>query len=126
MEAFETTLFTVAISLSFGLTGGALGSVIGRRLRDKRAEKQGAQQHPGQSSQQLAAFVAKAMRFMAKSVFLVLGIALVWALCFMVLGLVNPARTEWAANVSTLMVGVITVFSIMVAFYEFLYRGKGN
>lgn len=52
--------------------------------------------------------------------FLFLAIGLIWTCYFMVLGILDTTQTEYATNVSQLIVSVLTVFSIMIAFYQFL------
>lgn len=52
--------------------------------------------------------------------FLVLAIGLIWTVYCMVLGLIDSTQTEYATNISQLIVSVLTVFSIMIAFYQFL------
>lgn len=54
--------------------------------------------------------------------FLVLLVGLLWTAYFLVVGLVDPTQTEYAANISELIVGVLTVFSIIIAFVEFWRR----
>lgn len=66
----------------------------------------------------------KLSAFVSRLAFGVLGVGLVWTVYFLILGLVDKSQSEYAANSATLIVSVLTVFSIMIAFYEFLYRDK--
>ena len=54
--------------------------------------------------------------------FVVLFIGLIWTTYFMILGIINSSQTEYATNVSQLIVSVLTVFSIIIAFSEFLRK----
>lgn len=65
-------------------------------------------------------FVKKRSRLITSLAFLILGIGLVWTVYYLVLGLVDPTLTEYATNISQLIVSVLTVFSILIAFYQFL------
>ncbi|MDL2220021.1 transporter, partial [Ruminococcaceae bacterium OttesenSCG-928-O06] len=52
--------------------------------------------------------------------FVVLGIGLIWTVYYLILGAVDPAYSDYATNMSQLIVSVLTVFSIIIAFYQFL------
>ena len=49
-------------------------------------------------------------------------IGLFWCIYFLLLGIIVPAQTEYAANMSELIVSVLTVISIIFAFVEFVRR----
>lgn len=55
--------------------------------------------------------------------FALLIIGLTWTVYYLVLGIIDTSQTEYATNVSQLIVSVLTVFSIIIAFYQFL-KGK--
>lgn len=52
----------------------------------------------------------------------VLCIGLVWTVFFLVLGATDPAHTEYANNISQLIVSALTVFSIIIAFWQFMQK----
>ena len=54
--------------------------------------------------------------------FLVLAIGLVWCCYFLLLGITNPELAEYANNMSSLIVAILTVISIIFAFVEFMRR----
>lgn len=54
--------------------------------------------------------------------FLVLAIGLVWCCYFLFLGIANPELAEYANNMSSLIVAILTVISIIFAFVEFMRR----
>ncbi|MDL2293706.1 hypothetical protein LJC60_03645 [Ruminococcaceae bacterium OttesenSCG-928-D13] len=113
MTALEDFLVTIAATV----TASVLAVIIVNRIL-RRATKNPAR----------AAKTAKVLRrigsIFTQSIFGVLGVGLVWTVYFMVVGLMDEARSEYAANAATLIVSVLTVFSIMIAFYEFMARGK--
>ncbi|MCB6603347.1 transporter, partial [Erysipelatoclostridium ramosum] len=53
---------------------------------------------------------------------LVLLLGLIWCSYFLILGIMEPARAEYANNMSELIVAVLSVISIMFAFVEFIRR----
>lgn len=67
--------------------------------------------------------VKKVSGFLKYITFLFLSLGLVWCIYYLVLGILVPEQTEYATNVSQLIVSVLTIVSIIFAFFEFL-RGK--
>ncbi len=59
------------------------------------------------------------MRFVTGTV---LALGLIWCAGFLVIGALYPDQADYANNMSELIVGVLTVVSIMFAFYEFVRR----
>ncbi|MDL2325017.1 transporter [Ruminococcaceae bacterium OttesenSCG-928-A16] len=113
MDAFSSVLFAAAVGATVGIFLGA--------LRWWLKNKKQATQTPAPGQKQ-SRFGQAFMGMLTRSAFVVLGIALVWTVYFMVLGIANPAQNEFAANASSLIVSVSTIFSILIAFYEFVYR----
>lgn len=127
MDTFKETLFTVALSLSFGLVFGSIGSAIGTAMRKKRAARAAPATPATPAPERVERYhrlAGAVIRFFTKSIYLVLGVGLIWTLYFLVLGLADPGLTEYSANGATLIVSVVTIFSIMIAFYEFTHRGE--
>lgn len=52
----------------------------------------------------------------------VLAIGLIWTIGFLLLAALYPDQADYANNMSELIVGVLTVVSIIFAFFEFLRR----
>lgn len=67
-------------------------------------------------------FFASAAYLFSQAIYILLGIALVWIGYFTIIGIADPTQTEYAANSATLIVSLATIFSIMIAFYEFSHR----
>lgn len=113
---FNTLLLSVCVGLSAGIIVGSIRAAAKlRRRKNGTKERQPAPQPP-------ASFAGSLMGFLKGATFCVLGISLVWTLYFMVLGLADSTVSEWAANCATLIVSVATIFSIFIAFYEFVRR----
>lgn len=106
-------LLTVCRALTVGLLlGVALGGV-------KYARRRAPTQAQVEKSLWLWHKLSVVFTFVT---FLLLGLGLVWCVYFLCLGLLMPQQAEYANNMSELIVGVLTVISIMFAFYEFLRR----
>ena len=52
----------------------------------------------------------------------VLALGLIWCTGFLVVGALYPDQTDYANNMAELIVCVLTVVSIIFAFYEFVRR----
>lgn len=53
--------------------------------------------------------------------FVVLTLGLLWCIYYLFLGIDDPAQAEYATNISQLIVSVLTIISIIFAFFEFLH-----
>lgn len=109
------TLFDVCIGLSTGFALGLVGYALRVALRKNTVytEKQIAH------SQRLWRIGS---RVLACVTGLLLAVGLVWCGYFLILALADPAQTEYASSMAQLITAVLTVISIMFAFYEFLRR----
>lgn len=54
--------------------------------------------------------------------FALLLLGLIWCVYFLVLGITTPQQADYANNMAELIVGVLTVISILFAFVEFIRR----
>lgn len=70
-------------------------------------------------------FLIRVSRILKYFTFFFLAQGLIWCVYFLVLGAVLPAQAEYATNMSQLIVSVLTVISIIFAFFEFLNRTNG-
>ena len=113
MEWFSGIWRAVAIGATAGVFIGLMNTARQRKNIEKESEEQ---------KERRASFGRSMIRVMSKGMYVVLGIALIWTVYFLGVGLFDPAKTEYAANAATLIVSVVTVFSIMIAFYEFMNR----
>lgn len=110
-------LRNICFSLSVGFMIGLLGGIIKKGLNRSYTE---AQIQKTKKSVDKGAFVLKYVTF----TFLILG--LIWCVYFLIMGVVMPEQAEYADNMSELIVGVLTVISIIFAFVEFLRRPGGK
>ncbi|WP_163653594.1 hypothetical protein [Listeria sp. PSOL-1] len=60
--------------------------------------------------------------FLSEIVLSVLLVALVWMLYFLAIVITEHKEAAYAMDVTTVIVGVVTVFSALIAFYEFKQR----
>lgn len=107
-------LLRVCIGLSAGIIGGVIGAAIKTKLRKKEyTEKQ---------IQKYQKCWKAGSRFLTFFTLLILALGFIWCVYFLILGIINPGRADYANNMSELIVSVLTVVSIMFAFYEFIRR----
>src|SRR5699024_289426 len=64
-------------------------------------------------------FFHKLVAFLSDTIFSVLLIALVWTIYFLILVVTQHEKAQYAMDVTNVITGVITVFSVLIAFYEF-------
>ncbi|MBC1888016.1 hypothetical protein HCA63_06590 [Listeria booriae] len=62
--------------------------------------------------------------FISKFIFVVLLAALLFTSVLLVQGFQHPEQLDYVVGMATLIVSVVTVFSILVAYYEFTSRRK--
>lgn len=107
-------IFTICLWLSVGMIGGILAGGVKSRLRKKEyTEKQRA------GYQKLWKMGSHFLTFFT---LLILILGLIWSVYFLLMGIMQPGRADYANNMSELIVSVLTVVSIMFAFYEFVRR----
>ena len=105
-------LFIVTRGITFGIMIGFIISGIRWKFHEKGySEKQ------IQKGVQFRNIISKISIYITSFTLL---IGLVWTIYFMILGVVDRSQTEYATNVSQLIVSVITIISIIFAFIQFL------
>ncbi|MDL2252525.1 transporter [Ruminococcaceae bacterium OttesenSCG-928-I18] len=114
MESIQAILLSAAVGGTAGVLVGGITSAVRQRKRKERYSQQ--------QIERMGSLFQSVFRFLTKSVYYVLGIALIWTIYYMVLGIMDHSLNEYAANSATLIVSVVTVFSILIAFHEFLHR----
>lgn len=108
-------IITLCAALSAGVVFGVAAGGIKYRLNRSRTY----------SDEKIAAYRrlwktgSVAMRFVTGTI-LVLG--LIWCTGFLVIAALDAGRADYANNMAELIVCVLTVVSIMFAFYEFVRR----
>ena len=113
MELFYRICIGISIGLGLGFLGG--GIKVAAKKKYTPAQRQAQQR-----------LIARAARVLQYLTFLLLALGLVWCVYFLVLGVVDPTRADYANNMGELIVGVLTVISIIFAFVEFLRRSDGS
>ena len=114
METTMNIMFAVARGATVGIV---LGTVLGlyRRIKLQRGDPKEIARNDRANN-----WMKKISPFVSLITFIVLFVGLVWTLYFLALGLVDPSQMDYANNASQLIVSVLTVFSIIIAFYQFL------
>lgn len=106
--------YSICVSLSVGLVFGILGGGLKQLFW-----------HKGYSQKQITKnlkMISSAAAVLKYVTCLVLLLGLIWCSYFLILGIMEPARAEYANNMSELIVAVLSVISIMFAFVEFIRR----
>lgn len=107
-------LFNICVAVSCGVTIGGVIGVLMKSFRKKNYTKQ--QMEQGQKLWKLG---SRIMTYIT-CLFLILGF--IWCTYFLILGIVHPEQSDYASNLSEMIVSVLTVVSIVFAFYEFIRR----
>lgn len=106
-------LFQLCVALSVGLILGFVGGGIKVSLKREYTQKQ------IDKAARVKRGIGTALKYVT---FLLLLVGLVWSVYYLVLGLIDPAQAEYATSISQLIVSVLTIISIIFAFFEFLRR----
>lgn len=107
----------VLVKICIGLTLGIIiGSLLGIFKFRRRKTYSSEQISYTQNTLSKIATILKYVTFIS----LLLG--LIWCLYFLIVGMFFPEKIEYATNMSDLIVAVLTVISIIFAFFEFVRR----
>lgn len=113
-------LFNICVALSLGVLGGIAAGAV-KAARFKRSEK-AYSQHSLELSRRLLLALGAVLKYTAAAL---LTIGFIWCVYFLILGILVPEQAEYANIMSQLIVGVLTVISILFAFVEFINRKGG-
>ena len=102
-----------AATLTAGVTVGFLFGLVKYLSRPSYTPRQ------VEAADKLKRHISSALKFLAA---FCLVVGLIWTVYYLVLGVLDPAQAEYATNLSQLIVSVLTVISIIFAFFEFLRR----
>lgn len=102
-----------ATTLTAGVSVGFLFGLIKYCTRPSYTPRQ------VEAADKLKRHISAALKFLTA---FCLVVGLIWTVYCLVLGALYPAWTEYATNLSQLIVSVLTVVSIIFAFFEFLRR----
>lgn len=111
MELIITLCAALSAGTVFGVVAGGLKYYLNRTRRYSE-EKVAAYRRLWKKGSVL-------MRFATGTV---LALGLIWCTGFLVVGALYPDQTDYANNMAELIVCVLTVVSIIFAFYEFVRR----
>lgn len=67
----------------------------------------------------ISTFLLKILKYVTLTC---LALGLIWCVYFLVLAMMKPELADYADNMSELIVSVLTVISIIFAFFEFIRR----
>ena len=101
----------ICLGLSQGVLIGFLIGCIKMLIKKEYSEKR------KKSMQKLVIKLAAVLKYLT---ILLLLLGLIWCVYFLALGWMEPEQTEYANNMSELIVSVLTVISIIFAFVEFI------
>lgn len=107
-------LLNLCIALSLGIFCGGLIGIITKIFRKQDYTEQ--QQEKGLKMWKTGSKIMTVVTCL----FLVIGF--IWCLYFLILGIMCPSQSEYANNMSSLIVSVLTIVSIAFAFYEFIRK----
>ncbi|WP_041138675.1 hypothetical protein [Beduini massiliensis] len=107
--------YNICVGISLGIIVGFLIGSWRLVLKKTYSERQIA------ATGHMIKIIANIMKYLT-FLFLILG--LIWCIYFLVLGAIVPELAEYATNMSQLIVSVLTIISIIFAFFEFLRRAK--
>lgn len=106
-------LFNLSLAVSVGITIGFIGGWIKSKI---------IKTYTKEKIDKTKMFLEKISNILKYIVLFLLAQGVVWCTYFLILGIISPASAEYANNVSELIVAVLTVISIIFAFFEFLRR----
>lgn len=110
-------IYTICRSLSLGII---LGFLLGGLRLFKRPRYTEQQIEATRRKMKNISNVFKYITFMA------LALGLTWCIYYLILGIYDPEQSGYATNMSQLIVSVLTVISIIFAFFEFLRDKPGK
>ena len=72
-----------------------------------------------EKAKRMSAFMLQTLKYVTLTC---LALGLIWCAYFLVLAMMKPELADYADNMSELIVSVLTVISIIFAFFEFIRR----
>ncbi|WP_294465409.1 transporter [uncultured Anaerofustis sp.] len=106
-------LFNLSLAVSVGITIGFIGGAIKSKIIKSYTQEK------IEATKKILEKISNILKYI---VLFLLAQGVVWCTYFLILGVISPASAEYANNVSELIVAVLTVISIIFAFFEFLRR----
>lgn len=110
-------LYSLCCALSLGVVVGFLGGAFKMR---SQARKTGKFRYSEERVRKAMAFRKRVSTVLEFVTMLMLALGLIWCLYYLVLGAVDAGQAEYATAMSQLIVSVLTIVSIIFAFFEFV------
>lgn len=110
-------LFTLCCALSVGVVGGFCAGALKMRARARSGERFRYSEERVRKAVAFRKSVSKGLEFTTMTM---LALGLIWCVYYLVLGAVDASQAEYATAMSQLIVSVLTIVSIIFAFFEFL------
>ena len=110
-------LFTLCCALSVGVVGGFCAGALKMRARARSGERFRYSEERVRKAVAFRKSVSKVLEFTTMTM---LALGLIWCVYYLVLGAVDASQAEYATAMSQLIVSVLTIVSIIFAFFEFL------
>ena len=109
--------FTLCSALSVGVIAGFLAGALKVGFRARRKDRPRYSEVQVRQAAALRKQVSTVLKF---ATFLMLALGLIWCVYYLVLGAVDASQAEYATAMSQLIVSVLTIVSIVFAFFEFV------
>lgn len=106
-------LRNIAAATTLGVLLGFLLGIVKYRSRPRYTPAQ------AEAADKLKRRISTVLKYLTA---LCLVVGLIWTVYYLLLGVLDPAQAEYASSLSQLIVSVLTVISIIFAFFEFLRR----
>lgn len=110
-------LYSLCCALSLGVVVGFLGGAFKMR---SQARKAGKFRYSEERVRKAMAFRKRVSTVLEFVTMLMLALGLIWCLYYLVLAAVDAGQAEYATAMSQLIVSVLTIVSIIFAFFEFV------
>ena len=116
-------LFTLCCALSVGLIGGFCAGALKMRSRARSGERF---RYSEERVRKAVAFRKRVSAVLEFVTMMMLALGLIWCVYYLALGVVDAGQAEYATAMSQLIVSVLTIVSIIFAFFEFLRASSQN
>lgn len=110
MSVFTNICIGLSAGIMLGFAAGGLKALFHRKPYSSRRVEA------------VRRIVGKAATLLKYITFMLLALGLVWCTYLLILGIACPEQADYANNIAELIVGILTVISILFAFVEFLRR----
>ena len=110
-------LFSLCCALSLGVVVGFFLGALKMRVRTRKPDGFRYDDERLRKAAEFRKRVSEVLKFVTM---LMLALGLVWCVYYLVLGAVDAGQAEYATAMSQLIVSVLTIVSIIFAFFEFL------